>query len=52
MNRPILVGEMVQNNQKLVFFMLFWGIWAPQNGPKKVHKGPQVDEMYSLMSQL
>jgi hypothetical protein len=32
--------------------MLFWGIWAPPNGPKKVHKGPQADRMYVPMSKL
>jgi hypothetical protein len=26
--------------------MLFWGIWAPVNGPKKVNKGPQVGGMH------
>jgi hypothetical protein len=50
--RSILVGEIVQNNQKIVFFMLFWGIWAPPKGPKKVIKGPQVDRMYVPMSKL
>jgi hypothetical protein len=24
----------------------FWGIREPPNGPKKVHKGPQVGRMY------
>jgi hypothetical protein len=32
--------------------MLFWGIWAPKNGPKKVLKGPQVSGMYAPMSKL
>jgi hypothetical protein len=32
--------------------MMFWGIWAPQNGPKKVRKGLQVEGMYVLMSNL
>jgi hypothetical protein len=31
-------------------FMLFWGIWAPPNGPEKVNKGLQVDKMYGPMS--
>jgi hypothetical protein len=31
------------------FFTLFWGIWAPPNGPKKVHRGPQVGRMYVPM---
>jgi hypothetical protein len=42
--RPIILGEMVQNNQKtvyfLVFFLSFGAIWAPLNRPKKVDKGP------------
>jgi hypothetical protein len=50
--RPIFLGEMVQNNQKIVYFMLFLAIWAPPNGPKKVHKGPQVGGMYGTMSEL
>jgi hypothetical protein len=32
------------------FFLLFWGVWAPPNGSKKVHKSPQVDGMYGPMS--
>jgi hypothetical protein len=32
--------------------MLFWGIWLPQNGPKKVHRGPQVSRMYVPMLRL
>jgi hypothetical protein len=32
--------------------MLFWGIWAPSKGPKKVLKGPKVDKMYVPMSKL
>tara|TARA_B110001454_G_scaffold86672_1_gene83140 strand:- start:497 stop:694 length:198 start_codon:yes stop_codon:yes gene_type:complete len=38
--------------------MLFWGIWAPQNGPappngpEKVHRGPQVGMMYVPMFKL
>jgi hypothetical protein len=40
--RFIFVREMVLNNQKIVFFLLFWGIWAPPNGPKEVFKGPLV----------
>jgi hypothetical protein len=32
--------------------MLFWGIWAPPNGPKKVHKGPRLGEMYLPVSKL
>ena len=51
-NRPILVEEMIQNNQKIVFSVLFWGIWAPLNGPKKVLKGLQVGVMYGPMSKL
>ena len=42
---PFFSGEMTQNNQMIAFFMLSWGIWAPPNGPKKVHKGPQVGGM-------
>jgi hypothetical protein len=32
--------------------MLFWGIWAPPNGPKKMDKDPQVGWMYGLMLEL
>jgi hypothetical protein len=32
--------------------MLSWGIWAPPNGPKKVHKGLQVGGMYVSMCKL
>jgi hypothetical protein len=35
---PILVGEIVQNKQKIVFYMLFWGIWAPQMDLKRFTK--------------
>jgi hypothetical protein len=48
---PILVGEIVENNQKY-FFMLFWGIWAPPNGRKKIHKGLQVGGGFVTMSEL
>jgi hypothetical protein len=36
--RPILVRETVQNNQKIVFLMLVWDIWAPQMDPKRYVK--------------
>jgi hypothetical protein len=48
-NRPILVREMVQNNQKRLF-MHFWGIWAPPNGPKMVLKDLQVGRLFVPMS--
>jgi hypothetical protein len=32
--------------------MLFWGIWAPSNGPKKVYDGPQVGRMHGPISWL
>jgi hypothetical protein len=52
--RPILLGKMVQNNQKLCFLCCFFVIWRPfghPNGPKKVPKGSQVGNsaMYSTM---
>jgi hypothetical protein len=50
--RPFLIGEIVLKKSENSFFMLDWGIWAPPNGPKKVHKGPQVDRMYVPMSKL
>jgi hypothetical protein len=47
---------MVQNNEKIFFYGGFFGhfeaIWAPQNGPKKIHKGLQVSGMYDAMSKL
>jgi hypothetical protein len=30
--------------------MLFWGIWAPPNGPKNVYKGPQMGGMHGPIS--
>jgi hypothetical protein len=33
-------------------FVLFWGIWALPNGPKKVHKSLQVGRMYVPMPRL
>jgi hypothetical protein len=36
----------------LVFFFDLGVIWAPPNGPKKVSKGQQVEEMYGPMSML
>jgi hypothetical protein len=32
--------------------MLFWGIWVPANGAKKVHRGLQVSRMYVPISKL
>jgi hypothetical protein len=29
--------------------MLFWGIWAPPNEPKKVLEGPQAGKKYVPM---
>jgi hypothetical protein len=43
-NMPILVGEMVQNNQKIV------GHLGTPNGPETVYKGLQMDGMYGPMS--
>jgi hypothetical protein len=43
---------MVQNNQKIVYFMPFLAIWAHPNGQKKVLRGPQVGGMYGSMSEL
>jgi hypothetical protein len=37
MNRPILVGEMVQNNQKLVFYAVLGHLGTP----KWTQKGTQ-----------
>jgi hypothetical protein len=50
--RPILVGEIVQNKQKKVFFILFRGIWVPPNVPKKVLEGMQVEGKHVPMSKL
>jgi hypothetical protein len=45
-----------KNNQKIGFMLFFpshFGtIWAPQNGPKKVPKGPQVSRTYGPTSEL
>jgi hypothetical protein len=49
--RPILLGEMVKNNQK-IGFMLFLAILASPNGPKKILRGLQVGGMYGPMSGL
>jgi hypothetical protein len=45
-----MLGETVQDNQKIVFLCCFLAVWATPNGPRKVHKGPQVGGMYGLMS--
>jgi len=50
--RPILLGEMVENNQKFFVLMLFLAIWALSNGPKKVLRGLQVGGMYGPISEL
>jgi hypothetical protein len=50
--RPILLGEVVQKNQKIVFFILFLAICGPQNGPKMLHKGSQMGKMYGPMFKL
>ena len=49
---PFLQEKWSKSTRNYFFFMLFWGFWAPPNGPKKVHKGPRVDRMYGLVSQL
>jgi hypothetical protein len=42
----IILGEMVQTNQKIVFYAVFGhfgailAIWVTSNGLKKIHKGP------------
>jgi hypothetical protein len=41
----------VQKNKKIVFYA-FFGHLGPLNGPKKIHKGPQVGGMYGPMSKL
>jgi hypothetical protein len=43
---------MVQNNQKIYYFMLFLAIWTPPNGSKKVQEVLQVGGMYDPMSGL
>ena len=45
-------GEIRTKQPENSFFRLFWGIWAPQNRPKKVLNGPQVDKMYGSMAWL
>ena len=40
---------MVWNNQKIVFFILFWGSWAHPKGPKNVHTDQQEGGMYILV---
>jgi hypothetical protein len=54
--RPILYGEIVQNNQKPVYFFAvffhFGANWAAQNEPKKVPKGQKVSRMYCPMPKL
>ena len=35
---PIVPGEMVQNNQMIVFFMLSWVFELPQTDPKRYTK--------------
>jgi hypothetical protein len=55
MIRPIILGEMVQNNQKagfLSWFGSFWGHLATPKWTKKVFLGPQVSKMYGPMSKL
>jgi hypothetical protein len=45
--------KIVQNNQKIGFLLYlfpFGANWEPLNGPKKVHKDPQVGGMYVPMS--
>jgi hypothetical protein len=50
--RLILLGEILQNNQKTGVFCNLGNIWAPPNVPKKVHKGLQMSGLYGLMSNL
>jgi hypothetical protein len=53
---PVLLGEMVRNNQKTGFYAVFFlhcmAIWAPPNRPKKVAKGSQVGGRYGPTSKL
>jgi hypothetical protein len=49
-NRPLAIS--LSPFLKNKFFVLFWGIWAPSNGPKKVLKSPQVGGMYVPMLRL
>jgi hypothetical protein len=40
---------------EISFFVLLkvlWGIWAPLNGPEKVHRGPKVGRMHVPMFEL
>jgi hypothetical protein len=50
---PLLLEEIVQNNQKTGFcavFFHFGAIWAPPEGAKKELKGLQVIGRYGPMS--
>jgi hypothetical protein len=50
--RPVLLGEMVQKYQKIVFSYAVLAIWATPNGTKKVYKGPHVGRTYGPMLEL
>jgi len=50
--RLILQGKIVQNNQKKGFCAVFGHFGAPPNGPKKIHKVPQLSGMSRPMSEL
>jgi hypothetical protein len=52
---PILLGEMVQNDQKKIFFAVFFHFVAVREAPyepKKVVKDSKVGWMYGQMSKL
>jgi hypothetical protein len=50
--RLILQGKIVQNNQKKGFCAVFGHFGAPPNGPKKIHKVPQLSGMSRPMTEL
>jgi hypothetical protein len=50
--RLILLGKMVQNNQKIGFLATFGHFGAPQNGPKNILKVPQLGGISRLVSDL
>jgi hypothetical protein len=43
---------MVQKTTRKRVLMPFLAIWAPPNGPQKVHQGPQVGRMYDPVFRL
>jgi hypothetical protein len=53
--KPILLGKIVQNNQKTSFravFSILGPFGHPHRDPKREPKGPQVGETFGLMSKL